>query len=208
MNACLYKYGCALTLARQDAVSCRGENEGGRIHACAGCAWEIQLRPLARRVIDIITRRTPMRRRPLVRVRVIVVVVLSPFLPHLFRIYCIYKTHPLYVYITPPTLPTFLFIGFVGKIPFSPASSFTSSSLCTSALLPPPPLSCPHPSLLPSKPPTSLEHRCRRASSCLIFPPLVSFIPLFFSTTPFPFSTSHFAPLSEHPRGYIFLQGS
>lgn len=116
--------------------------------------------------------------------------------------YIIYIKHIFYMYITSPALPTFLFICFVRKPPLasSPASSvLVHFRLATS-------LSYPSPPLLPSKPPTSLEHR--RASSCLIFSPLVSFIPAFFSTVPFPFSTSHLPPLPEHPREYIFLQGS
>lgn len=57
----------------------------------------------SRRVIDIITRRTRMRhcrrRRPLVRVRVaVLVVVLSPFLPHLSRILYVYITYTFYMY--------------------------------------------------------------------------------------------------------------
>lgn len=82
-------------------------------------------------------------RCPLVRVKVVVLLL---FLPHLsclcMRVRARARAHvyvtSLYVYITPtpPTLPTFLFIGFVGKSSPSLLAHFHSRVLCPSVLPP------------------------------------------------------------------------
>lgn len=125
----------------------RERDEEREIHACAGCVWEIQLRPLARRASyryhnskksdappppSSCPRPRRSRRCPLA----------FPSAPFLY-IVCmcmyvyiyIYKTS-LYVYITPPTLPTFLFIGFVGKSSPFPLAHFLLRVLRPCALPP------------------------------------------------------------------------
>lgn len=183
------------------------ENGGGGIYH-AGCAWEIQLRPLARRASyryhNSKNSNAPPPPPSSCPHRSRYCPLAFPSAPFPYIVYIIYS---LYVYITSPTLPTFLFIGFVGKSPPSLA---------------------PPPHVLRALPPYYLYHPLvtllllfflpnhRLHSSAVvvallpafIFSPLVSFIPPFFPAIPFPFSTSYLVLLSEHPREYIFLQGS
>lgn len=142
-----------LTLARQDMASRarRGRARRGvwRTEGYTRCRMHGKYSyglSLDGRVIDIITRQTRMRHRRLLSSSRSPPVVAESLLSSRLSFRTSHGAPYIYIYITPPTLPTFLFIGFVRKSPGRPPPSASHTS-----------------ALLPSSPPTA-------ALLCSFFP--------------------------------------
>lgn len=240
MNACLYKYGDVVCSPSRDrtwplARTRRGKagpggglENGGNTRSRMHGKYSYGL-SLDGRVIDIITRRTRMRRHRLSSSSRFPPVVAESLLSSRLSFRTSHGAPYIYVYIytriyiTPPTLPTFLFIGFVGKSPGRPPPSASR----TSVLLPfSSPSRCPPLFLLSFSAPSVVTFLhpnpgFTRAPSS----PLPCFLSPYFSTSCIlyssPFfrhsvsffceSTGEFRIIPEHPRTprkCILLRGS